>query len=59
MIVSCFFFCYIEVNKRGDFMSNIADYIKRNKKLNKLDFLTVYLTIVELVKDGQIDVQPL
>ena len=40
-------------------MSNIAEYIKRNKKLNKLDFLTVYLTIVELVKDGQIDVQPL
>lgn len=35
-------------------MSNISDYIKSNKKLKTLDFLTVYLTIIELVKDGKI-----
>ena len=40
-------------------MNNIASYIKRNRRLKKLDFLTVYLTIVELVKDGQINAQPL
>ena len=38
-------------------MSNIAEYIKENKKLKSLDFLTVYLTIIELVKDGQIELK--
>ena len=38
-------------------MSNISDYIKRNKRLKSLDFLTVYLTIIELVKDGQIELK--
>lgn len=33
--------------------SNIKNYIKSNKKLKNLDFLTVYLTIVELIKDGK------
>ena len=36
-------------------MQNISNYIKSNKKLKTLDFLTVYLTIIELVKDGQIE----
>lgn len=36
-------------------MTDISGYIKSNKKLKNLDFLTVYLTIVELVKDGKIN----
>ena len=36
-------------------MSNISEYIKSNKCLKGLDFFTVYLTIIELVKDGQIE----
>lgn len=47
------FFTY----KGVDYMSNISDYIKSNKKLKSLDFLTVYLTIIELVKDGQIELK--
>lgn len=43
--------------KGVDIMSNISDYIKSNKKLKSLDFLTVYLTIIELVKDGQIELK--
>ena len=38
-------------------MGDISAYIKSNKKLRKLDFLTVYLTIVELIKDGQIKIE--
>ena len=38
-------------------MQNISNYIKSNKKLKTLDFLTVYLTIIELVKDGQIELK--
>ena len=40
-------------HKGVDFMGNISDYIKSNKKLKSLDFLTVYLTIIELIKDGK------
>ena len=36
-------------------MDNIMNYIKSNKKLKHLDFLTVYLTIVELVKDSKVE----
>ena len=36
-------------------MGNIAEYIKTNKQLKTLEFLTVYLTIVELVKDGKVN----
>lgn len=38
-------------------MSNISDYIKSNERLKGLDFLTVYTTIIELVKDGQIELK--
>lgn len=38
-------------------MSNISDYIKSSKKLKSLDFLTVYLTIIELIKDGKIELK--
>lgn len=38
-------------------MSNISDYIKANERLKSLDFLTVYITIIELVKDGQIELK--
>lgn len=38
-------------------MSNISDYIKSKPALKRLDFLTVYLTIVELIKDGQIELK--
>ena len=37
-------------------MHNITEYIANNKKLKTLDFFTVYLTIVELIKDGKINV---
>lgn len=43
------------IHKGVDFMNDISAYIKSNKKLKSLDFLTVYLTIIELVKDGQIE----
>ena len=49
-----FFMLYLN-HKGVDFMSDISAYIKSNKKLKSLDFLTVYLTIIELVKDGQIE----
>lgn len=35
-------------------MHDISGYIKSNEKLKSLDFLTVYLTIMELVKDGKV-----
>lgn len=38
-------------------MFNICNYIKNNKTLEKLDFLTVYLTIVELCKDGKLELK--
>ena len=47
------FFMLLFTHKGVDYMSNISDYIKSNKKFKSLDFLTVYLTIIELVKDGQ------
>jgi hypothetical protein len=51
------FFMLFFTYKGVDFMSSISDYIKSNKKLKSLDFLTVYLTIIELVKDGQIELK--
>ena len=44
-------------HKGFDFMSNISEYIKSNKNLKSLDFLTVYLTIIELIKDGKIELK--
>ena len=44
-------------HKGVDFMSNISEYIKSNKNLKSLDFLTVYLTIIELIKDGKIELK--
>ena len=38
-------------------MSNISAFIKGNAKLKSLDFLTVYLTIVELIKSGEIELE--
>lgn len=38
-------------------MKSISEYIKSNKKLKSLDFLTVYLTIIELIKDGEIELE--
>lgn len=35
-------------------MFNIYNYIKNNERLKHLDFLTVYLTIVELCKDDKL-----
>lgn len=47
------FFAY----KGVDFMSDISTWIKSKPALKRLDFLTVYLTIIELVKDGQIELK--
>ena len=56
-IVRVLFLCYDLNIKELILLSNISDYIKSNKKLKSLDFLTVYLTIIELVKDGQIELK--
>ena len=56
-IVRVLFLCYDLGIKELILLSNISDYIKSNKKLKSLDFLTVYLTIIELVKDGQIELK--
>ena len=54
-IVRVLFLCYDLGIKELILLSNISNYIKSNKKLKSLDFLTVYLTIIELVKDGKIE----
>ena len=51
------FFMLYFTHKGVDFMSDISTYIKSNKKLKSLDFLTVCLTIIELVKDGKIELK--
>ena len=51
------FFMLLFSHKGVDYMNNISDYIKSNKKLKSLDFLTVYLTIIELIKDGKIELK--
>ena len=56
-IVRVLFLCYDLGRKGVGFMSDISTYIKSNKKLKSLDFLTVYLTIIELVKDGKIELK--
>ena len=56
-IVRVLFLCYDLGIKELIFMGDISTYIKSNKKLKSLDFLTVYLTIIELVKDGQIELK--
>lgn len=35
-------------------MFNICEYIKNNETLRELDFITVYLTIIELCKDDKL-----
>lgn len=35
---------------------NIAEYIKSNETLQRLDFFTAYITIIELIKDGKIEI---
>lgn len=37
-------------------MFKISDYIKEHKKLKEFDFYTVYMTIIELIKDGMMNV---
>ncbi len=44
-------------HKGVDFMNDISTYIKNHRKLKTLDFLTVYLTIIELIKDGKIELK--
>lgn len=34
---------------------NIKNYIQTNENLKNLDFLTVYLTIIELLRDGKLE----
>lgn len=33
---------------------NITNYIKSKENLKGLDFMTAYITIVELIKDGKL-----
>ena len=51
-----FFMLYFR-HKELIYMNNISEYIKSNKNLKSLDFLTVYLTIIELIKDGKIELK--
>lgn len=37
---------------------NIKNYIQSNESLRELDFLTVYLTIIELIKGGKMEYEP-
>lgn len=53
-IVRVLFLCYDLGIKELMFMS-LSKYIKTHKELSKLDFLTVYLVIVELLKDGKME----
>ena len=53
----CVFFMLFFTCKGVENMENIADYIRQNKKLKNLDFLTCYLTITELIKDGKIELK--
>lgn len=34
---------------------NISQYIKQHEKLSKMDFITVYDVIIELIKDGKME----
>lgn len=34
---------------------SLSKYIKTHKELSKLDFLTVYSVIIELLKDGKME----
>lgn len=34
---------------------SLSKYIRTHKELSKLDFLTVYFVIVELLKDGKME----
>jgi hypothetical protein len=44
-------FCYSIITKGDDFMG-ITKYIKSKKVFDLMPFMTVYLTIVELMRDG-------
>lgn len=34
---------------------NISNYIKQHEVLKELEFITVYTTIIELLKDGKME----
>lgn len=53
-IVRVLFLCYYLGIKELIFMS-LSKYIRTHKELSKLDFLTVYFVIVELLKDGKME----
>lgn len=53
-IVRVLFLCYDLGIKELIFMS-LSKYIRTHKELSKLDFLTVYFVIVELIKDGKME----
>lgn len=53
-IVRVLFLCYDLGIKELIFMS-LSKYIKTHKELSKLDFLTVYSVIIELLKDGKME----
>ena len=53
-IVTVLFLCYDLGIKELIFMS-LSKYIRTHKELSKLDFLTVYFVIVELLKDGKME----
>ena len=54
VIVRVLFLCYDLGIKELIFMS-LSKYIRTHKELSKLDFLTVYSVIIELLKDGKME----
>ena len=55
VIVRVSFLCYCKVIKGVDFFLNISEYIKSKKEFGLMPFMTVYLTITELIKDGYLE----
>ena len=50
-IVTVLFLCY-DLGIKELIKLNISEYIKSKKEFDLMPFMTVYLTIIELVKDG-------
>ena len=53
-IVRVLFLCY-DLGIKELICMSLSKYIKTHKELSKLDFLTVYSVISELLKDGKME----
>lgn len=53
-IVRVLFLCY-DLGIKELIPMNITEYIKSKKEFELMPFMTVYLTIIELIKDGYLE----